>query len=82
MRHKFLKDWSDERDAVVYPPGSGKYSVFTTDQIVSHFSFIVTSYYSIQNDSFASFSYDTTKISHKQSRLGKSYRRLESKVKL
>lgn len=24
-----ILDWDDERDAIVYPPDSGKYSVFT-----------------------------------------------------
>uniref|UniRef100_A0AC34QP79 Uncharacterized protein n=1 Tax=Panagrolaimus sp. JU765 TaxID=591449 RepID=A0AC34QP79_9BILA len=43
MRHKFLKDWSDERDAVVYPPESGRYAVFSSDQIIEHFAFMVTS---------------------------------------
>uniref|UniRef100_A0A915EFI0 Mucolipin extracytosolic domain-containing protein n=1 Tax=Ditylenchus dipsaci TaxID=166011 RepID=A0A915EFI0_9BILA len=58
--HKFLKNWNDERDAVVYPPDSSKYAVFTSDQILEHFAFIVKSYYSLQTDSFASFSYDST----------------------
>ncbi|CAD5215297.1 unnamed protein product [Bursaphelenchus xylophilus] len=59
MRHKFLKDWDHERDAVTYPPEAGRYSVFTSDEIVEHISHIVSSYYSLQNESFASFSYDT-----------------------
>ncbi|KAF7635170.1 PKD_channel domain-containing protein [Meloidogyne graminicola] len=61
MRHKFLKDWGPERDTIAYPPSSGKYSVFTSDQIVEHFAHIIKAYYSIQNDSFAAFSYDTIK---------------------
>uniref|UniRef100_A0A1I8BTI0 PKD_channel domain-containing protein n=1 Tax=Meloidogyne hapla TaxID=6305 RepID=A0A1I8BTI0_MELHA len=59
MRHKFLKDWGPERDTIAYPPAAGKYSVFTSDQIVEHFAHIIKAYYSIQNDSFAAFSYDT-----------------------
>lgn len=43
MRHKFLKSWDDERDAVVYPPESGRYAVFSSDQIIEHFAFMVTS---------------------------------------
>ncbi|KAI1718490.1 polycystin cation channel domain-containing protein [Ditylenchus destructor] len=62
MRHKFLKKWDDERDAVVYPPDTGKYALFTSDEIIEHFSFIVKAYYSLQNDSFASFSYDSTAV--------------------
>ncbi|CEF67744.1 3-phosphoinositide-dependent protein kinase 1 [Strongyloides ratti] len=58
MRHKFLKDWSDERDIVTYPPSVGKYSVFTSTDLIEHFAFIINSYYSLHNDSFASFSYD------------------------
>jgi len=61
MRHKFLKDWDDERDAVVYPPESGRYAVFSSDQIIEHFAFMVTSYYNVESESFASFSYDTSK---------------------
>uniref|UniRef100_A0A183BMS3 PKD_channel domain-containing protein n=1 Tax=Globodera pallida TaxID=36090 RepID=A0A183BMS3_GLOPA len=60
MRHKFLKEWGDERDTRTYPPASGPYSVYTSDQIIEHFSHIVKAYYSIQNDSFAAFSYDTS----------------------
>lgn len=59
MRHKFLKDWTAERDTIAYPPSGGDYSVYTSNQIIEHFSHIVTAYYSIQNDSFAAFSYDT-----------------------
>uniref|UniRef100_A0A0N4ZF93 PKD_channel domain-containing protein n=1 Tax=Parastrongyloides trichosuri TaxID=131310 RepID=A0A0N4ZF93_PARTI len=59
MRHKFLKDWESERDVVSYPPSIGKYSVFTATDIIEHFAFVVNSYYSLHNDSFASFSYDT-----------------------
>uniref|UniRef100_A0A914MV01 Polycystin cation channel PKD1/PKD2 domain-containing protein n=1 Tax=Meloidogyne incognita TaxID=6306 RepID=A0A914MV01_MELIC len=59
MRHKFLRDWGPERDTIAYPPAAGKYSVFTSDQIVEHFAHIIKAYYSIQNDSFAAFSYDT-----------------------
>uniref|UniRef100_A0A7E4VEN4 PKD_channel domain-containing protein n=1 Tax=Panagrellus redivivus TaxID=6233 RepID=A0A7E4VEN4_PANRE len=59
MRHKFLKEWDDERDAVVYPPESGSYAVFSSDGLIEHFSFMVTAYYNIENESFASFSYDT-----------------------
>uniref|UniRef100_A0A183EFS3 PKD_channel domain-containing protein n=1 Tax=Gongylonema pulchrum TaxID=637853 RepID=A0A183EFS3_9BILA len=59
MRHKFLKNWNDDRDALVYPPSSGRYSVYTGADIVDQFAFVV--YYSIQDDSFASFSYDTLK---------------------
>lgn len=81
MRHKFLKDWSDERDAIVYPPGSGKYSVFTTDQIVEHFAFLINAYYAMENDSFASFSYDTSKIKHHHHyTLATNYKRLQSKI--
>ncbi|VDO40648.1 unnamed protein product [Brugia timori] len=49
IRHKFLKNWNNERDALIYPPSSGRYSVYTGTDI----------YYSIKEDSFASFSYDT-----------------------
>uniref|UniRef100_A0AC34FF61 Polycystin cation channel PKD1/PKD2 domain-containing protein n=1 Tax=Panagrolaimus sp. ES5 TaxID=591445 RepID=A0AC34FF61_9BILA len=59
MRHKFLRDWNHDNDAIVYPPESGRYAVFSSDQIIQHFSYIVTSYYNIGNESFASFSYDT-----------------------
>ncbi|CAD5211036.1 unnamed protein product [Bursaphelenchus okinawaensis] len=59
MRHKFLKDWDHERDAVTYPPEAGRYSVFTSNDIIEHISHIVSSYYSLQNESFASFSYDS-----------------------
>uniref|UniRef100_A0A915PTP7 Polycystin cation channel PKD1/PKD2 domain-containing protein n=1 Tax=Setaria digitata TaxID=48799 RepID=A0A915PTP7_9BILA len=59
MRHKFLKDWNDERDTLIYPPSSGRYSVYTGADIIDQFAFMVTAYYSIQDDSFASFSYDT-----------------------
>uniref|UniRef100_A0A915LP04 Uncharacterized protein n=1 Tax=Meloidogyne javanica TaxID=6303 RepID=A0A915LP04_MELJA len=41
MRHKFLKDWGPERDTIAYPPAAGKYSVFTSDQIVEHFAHII-----------------------------------------
>ncbi|KAL3087967.1 hypothetical protein niasHT_006628 [Heterodera trifolii] len=60
MRHKFLKEWGDERDTRTYPPANGHYSVYTSDQIIQHFAHIVKAYYSIQNDSFAAFSYDTS----------------------
>ena len=52
MRHKFLKDWDDERDAVVYPPESGRYAVFSSDQIIEHFAFMVTSVSSYFLDEF------------------------------
>ncbi|TMS35187.1 hypothetical protein L596_002639 [Steinernema carpocapsae] len=60
MRHKFLKDWDDGRDTVVYPPDSGRYSVYKSADLIENFAFIVSSYYSIREESFASFSYDTT----------------------
>ncbi|XGW12377.1 hypothetical protein V3C99_013241 [Haemonchus contortus] len=58
MRHKFLKEWNDDRDALQYPPAEGRYSVYDGQGIFDHLSFIIGSYYSIQTDSFASFSYD------------------------
>ncbi|KAL3084991.1 hypothetical protein niasHS_010060 [Heterodera schachtii] len=60
MRHKFLKGWGDERDMLVYPPANGHYSAYSSNQIIKHFAHIVKAYYSIQNDSFAAFSYDTS----------------------
>uniref|UniRef100_A0A0N4ZAV0 PKD_channel domain-containing protein n=1 Tax=Parastrongyloides trichosuri TaxID=131310 RepID=A0A0N4ZAV0_PARTI len=60
MRHKFLQNWSDERDVVSYPPSAGKYSVFDSSDILEHFAFSTNAYYSIQNKTFASFSYDTS----------------------
>ncbi|VDM63766.1 unnamed protein product [Angiostrongylus costaricensis] len=61
MRHKFLKDWNDDRDALQYPPAEGRYSVYDGKGIFEHLAFIVDSYYSLQTDSFASFSYDVQK---------------------
>ncbi|KJH50410.1 hypothetical protein DICVIV_03421 [Dictyocaulus viviparus] len=58
MRHKFLKDWNDDRDALQYPPAEGRYSVYDGKGIVEHLAFIINAYYSLQTDSFASFSYD------------------------
>lgn len=43
MRHKFLKDWNVDNDKIIYPPDSGKYSIFTSNQIIEHFSYIVDS---------------------------------------
>jgi mucolipin 3 len=60
MRHKFLRNWDDSRDQTSYPPETSRYAVFSSNQIIQHFSYIVTSYYNIGNESFASFSYDTT----------------------
>ncbi|EJW78135.1 hypothetical protein WUBG_10951 [Wuchereria bancrofti] len=59
IRHKFLKNWNNERDTLIYPPSSGRYSVYTGTDIVNQFAFMVVAYYSIREDSFASFSYDT-----------------------
>ncbi|CAJ0963694.1 unnamed protein product, partial [Mesorhabditis belari] len=59
MRHKFLKDWNDDRDAVSYPPNEGRYAVYDGKGIFQHMAFIIESYYSIESESFASFSYDT-----------------------
>uniref|UniRef100_A0A0K0EZJ6 PKD_channel domain-containing protein n=1 Tax=Strongyloides venezuelensis TaxID=75913 RepID=A0A0K0EZJ6_STRVS len=70
MRHKFLKDWGDERDIVTYPPSVGKYSVFTSTDLIEHFAFVINSYYSLHNDSFASFSYDTTFTPYNESSFG------------
>ncbi|CAJ0581520.1 unnamed protein product, partial [Mesorhabditis spiculigera] len=63
MRHKFLKNWDDDRDAVQYPPSEGRYAVYDGKGIFEHLGFIITAYYSIQNESFASFSYDSHKFS-------------------
>lgn len=41
IRHKFLKNWDDERDTLIYPPSSGRYSVFTGTDIVDQFAFMV-----------------------------------------
>ncbi|CEF59832.1 Polycystin cation channel, PKD1/PKD2 domain-containing protein [Strongyloides ratti] len=60
MRHKFLQNWNDERDVVSYPPSAGRYSVFDSSDILEHFAFATNAYYSIQNQTFASFSYDTS----------------------
>ncbi|KAI6194405.1 PKD-channel domain-containing protein [Aphelenchoides besseyi] len=62
MRHKFLKDWDHDRDAVTYPPEAGRYAVFSSDGIIAHMAHIIVAYYSLRNESFASFSYDTTRI--------------------
>uniref|UniRef100_A0A1I7V7J6 Mucolipin-3 n=1 Tax=Loa loa TaxID=7209 RepID=A0A1I7V7J6_LOALO len=59
IRHKFLKNWNAERDTLIYPPSSGRYSVYTGTDIIDQFAFMVVAYYSIKEDSFASFSYDT-----------------------
>lgn len=61
MRHRFLKDWNDDRDALQYPPAEGRYSVYDDNGLTEHLAFIVNSYYGIQNDSFSSFSYDVMK---------------------
>ncbi|KAK5971005.1 PKD channel domain containing protein, partial [Trichostrongylus colubriformis] len=58
MRHKFLKEWNDDRDALQYPPAEGRYSVYNGQGIFDHLSFIIDAYYSLQTDSFAFFSYD------------------------
>lgn len=42
MRHKFLRDWDHERDSVTYPPEAGRYSVFTSKDLIEHMSHIVT----------------------------------------
>ncbi|VDK56674.1 unnamed protein product [Cylicostephanus goldi] len=62
MRHKFLKEWNDDRDALQYPPAEGRYSVYDGNGIFEHLQFIINSYYSLQTDSFASFSYDTQRV--------------------
>ncbi|VDN52624.1 unnamed protein product [Dracunculus medinensis] len=41
LRHKFLKSWTDERDALIYPPSSGRYSVYTGSDIIDHFAFMI-----------------------------------------
>ncbi|CAI5444941.1 unnamed protein product [Caenorhabditis angaria] len=64
MRHRFLKEWNDDRDALQYPPAEGRYSVYTDQSLDEHLSFIINSYYAIQNDSFASFSYDMKKANN------------------
>ncbi|VDM23722.1 unnamed protein product [Toxocara canis] len=66
MRHKFLKEWNDERDTLVYPPSAGRYSVYTGADIIIQFAFMVDAYYLIQQDSFASFSYDTSLVHHEK----------------
>jgi hypothetical protein len=64
MRHKFLADWDHARDAVTYPPESGRYSIFSSREIIQHMAHIVNSYYGLQDESFASFSYDTSRIKY------------------
>ncbi|GMS86730.1 hypothetical protein PENTCL1PPCAC_8905, partial [Pristionchus entomophagus] len=66
MRHKFLKNWDDDRDALQYPPSEGRYSVYDGKGIFEHLSFIVNSYYSLQSESFASFSYDLSRVNSKR----------------
>ncbi|CAL2038097.1 unnamed protein product [Caenorhabditis brenneri] len=68
MRHRFLKEWNDDRDALQYPPAEGRYSVYDDQGLSEHLSFLINSYYAIRNDSFASFSYDVT--SHPSGNLG------------
>lgn len=41
IRHKFLKNWNDERDTLIYPPSSSRYSVYTGTDIVNQFAFMV-----------------------------------------
>ncbi|KAF8362867.1 cup-5 [Pristionchus pacificus] len=66
MRHKFLKNWDDDRDALQYPPSEGRYSVYDGKGIFEHLAFIVDAYYSLQSESFASFSYDLTRGNSKR----------------
>ncbi|KAK6735681.1 hypothetical protein RB195_018733 [Necator americanus] len=54
-----VREWNDDRDALQYPPAEGRYSVYDGNGIFEHLAFIINSYYSLQTDSFASFSYDT-----------------------
>ncbi|CAO4371427.1 unnamed protein product [Caenorhabditis nigoni] len=61
MRHRFLKEWNDDRDALQYPPAEGRYSVYDDQGLSEHLGFLINSYYAIRNDSFASFSYDVVK---------------------
>lgn len=56
MRHKFLKNWNVDLDEVVYPPEAGKYSLFSSDQIIEHFSYIVKSVKFFLNFKFNYFS--------------------------
>lgn len=72
MRHKFLRKWTDDRDTINYPPSSGKYSVFTVDDLFEEISFIVCSYYHLQENSFASFSYDTSFVENSQPKFNTS----------
>lgn len=39
-----------------------RYTIFSSTEIIEHMAFIAVSYYSLQNESFASFSYDTSRI--------------------
>ncbi|EPB66795.1 hypothetical protein ANCCEY_14116 [Ancylostoma ceylanicum] len=43
MRHKFLKEWNDDRDALQYPPAEGRYSVYDGKGIFEHLAFIIDS---------------------------------------
>ncbi|KAI6184130.1 PKD-channel domain-containing protein [Aphelenchoides bicaudatus] len=62
MRHKFLRDWDHARDAVSYPPETERYTIFSSNEIIEHMSHITLAYYSLQNESFASFSYDSSHV--------------------
>uniref|UniRef100_A0AC35GRE5 Uncharacterized protein n=1 Tax=Panagrolaimus sp. PS1159 TaxID=55785 RepID=A0AC35GRE5_9BILA len=59
MKQKFLKDWDSTKEIPNYPPEYGRTSLFSSRSVVEHFSFAVVSYYQIENETFALFSYDT-----------------------
>lgn len=42
IRHKFLKNWNGDRDTLIYPPSSSRYSVFTGTDIIDQLAFMVT----------------------------------------
>ena len=43
MRHRFLKEWNDDRDALQYPPAEGRYSVYDDQGLSEHLSFLINS---------------------------------------
>ncbi|VDD87722.1 unnamed protein product [Enterobius vermicularis] len=62
MRHKFLRKWSGDRNTLDCSSTSERYAVYNVDDLIEEFSYIVCAYYHLQEDSFASFSYDTAYV--------------------
>ncbi|KRY69365.1 Mucolipin-3, partial [Trichinella pseudospiralis] len=60
LRHIFLQGWDAERDVKAYPPNSGPYAIYSTEEFYSQLTHAVVQYYRLNVTTFGNYEYNSS----------------------